>query len=91
MIKYKEAIDLGFKRVDGRDTVFENTYGYEYFFLEKYLLKAKKGVHILANWNPESMDIDLMKCDKDGNILSQLNFTDIEDYMIYHNFITGKK
>ena len=88
MIKYDEVEKLGFKRTEEHDPVFFKQYGYEYFFMEKKLLKCKKGVHICSIWNPETQDIDLMKCNREGTILQKINFTNINEYLIFHKFIS---
>ena len=89
MIKYKDIIDLGFKRTDTSDKVWFDTYGYEYFYLEKTLLKCKKGIDIVAIWEPEDEDVRILKTDRNGNILSSLSFDDIHEFMEWYDFFKG--
>ena len=91
MIKYKDVIDLGFKRTDAVDKVWFDTYGYEYFYLEKTLLKCKKGIKIVAIWEPEDEDVRIVKTDRDGNILSSLNFDKKHQFMEWYDFLNGNK
>jgi hypothetical protein len=61
MIKYKEVLDRGFKRLElGSDNVFFNEHGYEWFVAEKVIQKLNKG-KLVATWCPETKTIELMK------------------------------
>jgi hypothetical protein len=87
MIKYKEAIDRGFKRNDlGYDSVWFNEYGYEYFIAEKQLVKLKK-FEILANWHPETQTIEVMRI-VDSTIRAKKQFTTIEEFDEFDSFFS---
>lgn len=89
MIKYKEAIERGFKRNDlGYDSVWFDEFGYEYFIAEKQLAKLKRG-EILANWSPETQTIDVMRI-IDNTIRAKKIYTTIEEFDEFDSFFTDK-
>jgi hypothetical protein len=89
MIKYKEAIDRGFKRNNlGYDSVWFDEFGYEYFIAEKQLAKLKRG-EILANWSPETQTIEVMRI-IDNTIRAKKIYTTIEEFDEFDSFFTDK-
>jgi hypothetical protein len=89
MIKYKEAIDRGFKRNNlGYDSVWFDEFGYEYFIAEKQLAKLKRG-EILANWSPETQTIEVMRI-IDNTIRAKKIYTTIEEFYEFDSFFTDK-
>jgi hypothetical protein len=86
MIKYKEAIDRGFKRRNlGEDSVWFDEYGYEWFVAEKKLAKLRKGT-ITANWCPETQTIEVMRI-IDSMVRARKTFTTIKDFDEFDSFI----
>lgn len=55
-LTYKEVMELGFNRIDCRDSVFEEQNGYSYFIVEKKLLKR---IHV--DWDCETHELKLYK------------------------------
>jgi hypothetical protein len=89
MIKYKKAIDRGFKRNNlGYDSVWFDEFGYEYFIAEKQLAKLKRG-EILANWSPETQTIEVMRI-IDNTIRAKKIYTTIEEFDEFDSFFTDK-
>lgn len=85
MIKYKEVIGRGFKRIElGNDSVWYDNHGYNWFLCEKVLAKLKGDEQIIANWCPEDMAIELLRIKKStGDILFKLVFDDINEFDIH--------
>ncbi len=42
MIKYKDVINLGFRRIEANDTVFKDIYGYDYFIVDKKIREIEE-------------------------------------------------
>lgn len=74
-MKYKDLLNLGFKRNDclKGDTVWFDEYGYECFFLEKTLFKAK-GFKVKLEWMPDDGKIELIEYRK-HNVISRREIT----------------
>lgn len=64
--RYKDLINLGFKRTDCNDGVFFDTYGVTYFIVN-YVIEYKKYDYIF-DWCQNKRTVTLQKCDKNGNI-----------------------
>lgn len=88
MIKYNEITQLGFQRTESSDDSFFRIHGYQYFYMDKVLLKCKKGIEISAIWHPDDRKVKLMKCNREGDILSQKEFTEISEFKEYYEFLT---
>lgn len=74
-IQYKQVIALGFKRKDlGGDSVFFDEHGYDWFIASKTLVK-ERGCKIVANWHPETKDIEVLYLDKKRNVVSRQRFS----------------
>lgn len=79
MIDYKEVIDRNFKRLEiGGDSVYFNTFGYEWFICEKTIQKLDRG-KIVANWCPETRTIEIMKVVK-GSVYGRITVKSIEQF-----------
>lgn len=59
MVKYKDALSLGMKRVELDDVGFYDSFGYECFYLEKrltmgtlYWYPDTQEVHLIVNESP---------------------------------------
>ena len=61
-IRYKDVIDLGFKRQDTHDSVFFDDNGYVWFLVTKKLSKRR-----YLDWDCETHAVTLYKEDKDHN------------------------
>ena len=59
-------MDLGFVRIDDKDEVWFDEYGYNYFIVYKDITP-----HIILDWNPIDQKITLHYCDEEGMILSK--------------------
>jgi len=89
MIKYKDTIDRGFKRLNlGNDQVWLDQYGYDWFITEKRLAKLSKG-NITANWCPETQTIEVMRL-VGGEIYAQKSFKTIEEFDKFDSFLNPK-
>ena len=64
--KYKEVIDLGFIRDEVSDSVYFDIHGTGYLLV--YLQICYKNYDYVFNWSQENRCVNLLKCDKDGNI-----------------------
>ena len=85
MIKYKETTDIGFKRRDfGNDSVWFNEFGYDWFITEKLIIKKGK-FEIIANWNPNMMEIEVMHIQNEI-VVARMFFNDIEIYKSFESF-----
>lgn len=74
MITYKQIKELGFKEEKCHDQVYEDTYGYPYTIFSKEITKRKT-----IYWIQPELRCELLKCDKDGNILKKFSFNNIDD------------
>ena len=75
-MKYKQLIDMGFKRVEifSDDQVFLDEHGYECFWLEKTLYK-KGNQHVYVEWEPTKGKMELITCHKEAKITSRREIT----------------
>lgn len=74
-IQYKQVIALGFKRKDlGGGSVFFDEHGYDWFIASKTLVK-EQGCKIVANWHPETKDIEVLYLDKKRSVISRQCFS----------------
>lgn len=74
-IRYKQVIDLGFKRKDlGGDQVFHDQHGYDWFIASKTLVK-EQGCKIIANWHPETQEIEVLYLNKKRDVISRQRFS----------------
>lgn len=55
-IHYHEAIELGFKRIETEDEVFERQHGYPYFIVNMQINK-----NTLVEWDIETHELKLYK------------------------------
>lgn len=86
MIKYKEVIDRGFKRINlGNDSIWFDEYGYDWFICEKKLAKLSKG-NITANWCPETRTIEVMRL-IDHKVKGRISFKNIQSFDEYDKFL----
>jgi hypothetical protein len=87
MIEYKELEGRGFRRIEVSDSVFEDRYGREDFFLEKKLYKGVK-----LYWSEGVLIIYLAKR---GNIIVEREVKDVEEMDFYialfHNLLSLQK
>jgi|GEM_PF-1661547 len=61
-ITYREAIYLGFTRIDDPDdSVYYDEFGYDYFIVSKEIT-----YNIGLDWNPKSHEVTLFFSDDDG-------------------------
>lgn len=84
-INYKSLIDLGFKREDYHDNVEFNETGHHPFHLS---LKMSKG--ILENWELDSGNVEILRIDKDHNILGKVVMDDLSELRSWVKFF-GKE
>ena len=83
-IKYKEVIDLGFKRSELEDDVFVGQYGYGWFLMTKKLSKT-----LYLDWDCVNRTVTLIR-NKKNNILSRLPIVNLEHLKIINTFFTDK-
>ena len=65
MIEFTDIKQLGFKKVRGNDSVYENRYGRQYFWMEytaTVLLKGGKN-EITFNWDCDKLTVSVFKND----------------------------
>lgn len=62
-IRYKDVIDLGFKRQDEHDSVFFDDNGYDWFIVTKKVFKR-----MYLDWDCEEHTVTLYHEDKDHNV-----------------------
>jgi hypothetical protein len=65
-INYADLMELGFKRINCNDTVWEKIHGYPYFIVQR---KLKKRVKLC--WDIETHEVEMIKHDKHGTILKR--------------------
>jgi hypothetical protein len=86
MIKYKDVINLGFKRIEANDTVFKDIYGYDYFIVDKTIREIGINVYEVAEWDVTTQKVYLRAIDKDGNIVTNIKtFQSIKTLTKYVN------
>ena len=86
MIKYKDVINLGFKRIEANDTVFKDIYGYDYFIVYKLIKTINKDRYETAEWNVTTQKVQVRIEDFDGNIISHVKtFQSIKTLTKYVN------
>ena len=80
-INYADVIALGFTRQDISDTVFESQYGYIWFLVTKELTK-----NIRAEWDCNDRTVEIVRYDKDSNILGKMPLQDLSVLKTFINF-----
>jgi hypothetical protein len=80
MIHYYETLDLGFKRRDLGDAVWEKEYGYDWFITEKTIAKLKGRKRIVADWCPAERFITVGVVDEHGKYLNKHTCETVEEY-----------
>lgn len=85
-INYKDVIDLGFNVEQGNDNVYYNIHGHNYTIVTLDLKHR-----FICNWDCTTRLVEIMKCDKEGNILSTMQIMDESHLKHMINFINGVK
>src|SRR5690554_6700576 len=84
-IKYKDVMDLGFKRKDlGDDEIFFNKFGFNWFIVT---LKLKKGIK--AEWNCETRKVELVNYEG-HNVIGRMPVENLEHLKEIIEFFKGK-
>ena len=86
MIKYKDLIDLGFKREDYQDSVYFSQTGYQPFYLTLDITQR-----ISFQYNAGYEYVSLLRCNKEGAILGEIRLDNIEEIKRLVNFFKGEK
>lgn len=82
MIRYVDVEKLGFKRVNASDFVFEERHGFGYFTMTKKLMKG-----FVMEWDQLKLTVELLKIDKDDNIIKRIEIDDLEILMEYYELL----
>lgn len=82
---YSEVLELGFKRENLQDHLFFNQNGYEWFVVTKKLSKGIK-----AEWDCETHTIEIIRYDKEDNVLGRMSILSREHLKSILNFF-GKE
>ena len=83
-INYQDVIDLGFKRENMNDSVFESQYGYKWFLVTKKLYKG-----IVAEWNCNDRTVKIVRYKK-SDVKSKIEVEDLKELKKYIAFFTKK-
>ena len=83
---YRQAKDLGFERTGFNDSVYFDQKGQQPFFME---LKLNKGISM--NWDCDTCRIELLRCNKDADVLGRIRIRNYDHLIEMINFFTGKK
>ena len=83
-INYEDVIELGFKREDMNDSVFEQKNGYGWFLVRKKLYKG-----ILAEWDCETRTVKIVRYKK-IDVKAKIEVEDLEELKKYIKFFTNK-
>jgi len=78
-IDYHELASLNFQRLESQDNVFFKKNGYDYFITYLYLKKQ----NYMFDWDSETHEVELMKLDKERNILLSKKMKDLEEIKFY--------
>lgn len=81
VILYKDVVDLGFQRKEQNDSVFFNQYGFNYYLMNKKLDKK-----ITAEWDINERTVRIIRCNKTGDILGQIDVANLEELKKYIEF-----
>lgn len=87
-IDYSDIMALGFTEEIGSDSVYYNTYGYEYSIINKDLTKK-----IYLDWEKETRLCKMVRIDspKTCNIMSELPIMNLQHLKDIINFFSDKK
>ena len=85
-IYYDDVMSLKFKRIDSRDSVFFNQYGFEWFIVEKKLNKRT-----YLDWNCVTNKVQLVRTDKEGYIIGKVNIRTLSQLKEVITFYKNKK
>jgi len=83
-IKYKDVIELGFKRKELDDDVFVSQHGYGWFIVTKKLSKT-----LYLDWDCADRTVTLIR-NKKSNILSRLPIKNLDNLKDINSFFTDK-
>lgn len=77
-MNYKDVIDRGFKRKDMDDHIYFDEKGYNWFLVEKTMLKTRKE-KIYLEWDCDTHEVFQVRMNrKNGNILGKLLVRNLE-------------
>lgn len=85
-IEYKTVIELGFKREEMEDDVFTDTYGFNWFLVTYKVTKS-----ITIHWDCNDRTIKVLRCNKEGAVLGEINLKTLEELKSFINFYKSKK
>ena len=83
-INYQDVIDLGFKRKNMNDHIFEQQNGYGWFLVRMKLYKG-----IVAEWSCETRTVEIVRYKK-INVQQRLQVSNLENLKNYIGFFTKK-
>jgi hypothetical protein len=81
VILYKDVLELGFQRKEQNDSVFFNQYGFNYYLMNKKLDKK-----ITAEWDINKRTVRIIRCNKHGDVLGQINVNNLNELKMYIKF-----
>jgi hypothetical protein len=85
-ISYKDVENLGFKREEQNDDAFFNHYGFNYYLMTKKLDKK-----ITAEWDINERTVRIIRCNKEGDILGQIDVANLEELKKFIDFFKDKR
>ena len=83
-INYQDVIDLGFKRKNMNDHIFEQQNGYEWFLVRMKLYKG-----IVAEWSCENRTVQIVRYEK-HTVQQRLQVSNLQNLKNYIEFFTKK-
>lgn len=83
-INYKTIMDLGFEEEFCSDSVYFDEYGFEYSIISLKLAK-----HIYLEWSKESRTCEIMRIDKDYNVIRRKKISGEKELKEIVDFFKG--